>query len=178
MRLRLPLSLAGLTALTAIGGSLPPLRPPHLSWLPHIPPRSEKAQVRLCVNVTTCRRVCQFVGVLYVYKPIVAWRGLQRGVLTVPHALATRSRKHNTHHVFTNHIGVDPDIDMMPAIFLWAPSKALDHHFRKWQHFYALPLYSLIYATWRFNVSFSQLLPLQPPLHCVLLDRAFDIVCL
>eukprot|EP00038_Savillea_parva_P005896 m.160559 g.160559 ORF g.160559 m.160559 type:complete len:393 (-) comp11960_c0_seq1:258-1436(-) len=61
------------------------------------------------------------------------------------------SRKHNTHHVFTNHIGVDPDIDMMPAIFLWAPSKTLDHHFRRWQHFYALPLYSLIYATWRFN---------------------------
>lgn len=53
--------------------------------------------------------------------------------------------------MFTNHVGVDPDIDMMPAIFLWAPSKALDHHFRKWQHFYALPLYSLIYLTWRFN---------------------------
>eukprot|EP00036_Acanthoecidae_sp_10tr_P007913 CAMPEP_0182926686 /NCGR_PEP_ID=MMETSP0105_2-20130417/12210_1 /TAXON_ID=81532 ORGANISM="Acanthoeca-like sp., Strain 10tr" /NCGR_SAMPLE_ID=MMETSP0105_2 /ASSEMBLY_ACC=CAM_ASM_000205 /LENGTH=392 /DNA_ID=CAMNT_0025064587 /DNA_START=16 /DNA_END=1194 /DNA_ORIENTATION=- len=61
------------------------------------------------------------------------------------------SRKHNTHHVLTNHIGVDPDIDMMPAIFLWAPSKELDHHFRKWQHFYALPLYSLLYVTWRFN---------------------------
>jgi fatty acid desaturase len=25
------------------------------------------------------------------------------------------SAKHNTHHVMTNHVGVDPDIDLMPA---------------------------------------------------------------
>lgn len=59
------------------------------------------------------------------------------------------SRKHNTHHVFTNHVGIDPDIDMMPVLFLMAPSKALDSHLRKWQHFYALFAYSTLYYVWR-----------------------------
>eukprot|EP00040_Diaphanoeca_grandis_P010559 m.54106 g.54106 ORF g.54106 m.54106 type:complete len:400 (+) comp21867_c0_seq1:179-1378(+) len=61
------------------------------------------------------------------------------------------SRKHNTHHVMTNHVGVDPDIDLMPALFLMAPTKALDHHFRKYQHLYAAPLYMFLFALWRYN---------------------------
>ena len=31
------------------------------------------------------------------------------------------STKHNTHHVMTNHVGVDLDIDLMPTLFLLAP---------------------------------------------------------
>jgi fatty acid desaturase len=59
------------------------------------------------------------------------------------------STKHNTHHVMTNHVGVDPDIDLMPALFLWSPSKGLDSHMRRYQHLYAVPLYSLLYVSWR-----------------------------
>merc|ERR1719231_1602316 len=61
------------------------------------------------------------------------------------------SNKHNTHHILTNHVGGDPDIDMMPILFLMAPSKALDHHARRYQHIYAWPLYSLLYAAWRMS---------------------------
>jgi fatty acid desaturase len=59
------------------------------------------------------------------------------------------SRKHNTHHVMTNHLGVDPDIDLMPVFFLYAPTKACDSHLRKYQHLYAIPMYSLLYVLWR-----------------------------
>lgn len=59
------------------------------------------------------------------------------------------SRKHNAHHVLTNHIGADPDIDMMPFIFLWAPPKSLDHHLRKYQHLYFVVLYPVLYISWR-----------------------------
>ena len=41
------------------------------------------------------------------------------------------SRKHNTHHVVTNQVGLDPDIDNRPFLFLWAPPKEMDHHLRK-----------------------------------------------
>ena len=61
------------------------------------------------------------------------------------------SNKHNTHHVLTNHVGADPDIDMMPILFLMAPSKTLDHHARRWQHVYAWPVYGLLYYLWRWS---------------------------
>ncbi len=70
--------------------------------------------------------------------------------------------KHNTHHVITNTRTADPDINNQPFLFLWAPSKALDHHLRRYQHIYDIPLYSvcfihtrcslifqLLYASWR-----------------------------
>eukprot|EP00050_Salpingoeca_kvevrii_P005693 m.285149 g.285149 ORF g.285149 m.285149 type:complete len:384 (+) comp11309_c0_seq1:192-1343(+) len=59
------------------------------------------------------------------------------------------SDKHNTHHVLTNHKEHDPDIQMQPFLFLWAPSKSVDHHLRKYQHYYFLPLYSFLYVSWR-----------------------------
>eukprot|EP00052_Salpingoeca_macrocollata_P032966 m.6931 g.6931 ORF g.6931 m.6931 type:complete len:377 (+) comp4495_c0_seq1:53-1183(+) len=59
------------------------------------------------------------------------------------------SDKHNTHHVLTNHIGIDPDIHNQPFLFLWAPPKSVDHHLRKYQHLYFLPLYALLYVSWR-----------------------------
>jgi fatty acid desaturase len=49
----------------------------------------------------------------------------------------------------TNHVGVDPDIDLMPFLFIMPPNSAADTHMRKYQHFYALPLYSLLYVSWR-----------------------------
>ncbi len=59
------------------------------------------------------------------------------------------SHKHNTHHVLTNHVTLDPDIHNQPFLFLWAPSKFIDTHLRKYQHYYFLPLYSLLYVSWR-----------------------------
>lgn len=59
------------------------------------------------------------------------------------------SSKHNTHHVMTNHVGVDPDIDLMPAIFLLAPSLEYDSHYRKYQHYYTWVLYAFLYVAWR-----------------------------
>lgn len=59
------------------------------------------------------------------------------------------SAKHNTHHVLTNHIGEDPDIDLMPALYLMPPNSAADNHLRKYQHLYAWPLYSLLFISWR-----------------------------
>jgi len=61
------------------------------------------------------------------------------------------SRKHNTHHVFTNHIGIDPDIDMMPILFLMAPTKAMDTHLRKYQEYYAVPAYASLFLLWRWQ---------------------------
>lgn len=59
------------------------------------------------------------------------------------------SEKHNTHHVLTNHVTLDPDIHNQPFLFLWAPPKAVDHHLRKYQHYYFLPLYCFLYVSWR-----------------------------
>lgn len=61
------------------------------------------------------------------------------------------STKHNTHHVLTNHVGLDPDIDLMPFLFLSAPTPSAEMHLRKYQHIYAWPLYSLLYVAWRYS---------------------------
>lgn len=38
-----------------------------------------------------------------------------------------------------------------PLLFLWAPTRAMDHHLRKYQQYYFPLLYSLIYVSWRFE---------------------------
>jgi len=60
------------------------------------------------------------------------------------------SDKHNMHHALTNVVGVDEDLMVDPALFLWAPSKENDNPMlRKIQHWYwALP-YSSLFALWR-----------------------------
>lgn len=59
------------------------------------------------------------------------------------------SEKHNTHHVLTNHVGADPDIENRPFLFLWAPPKALDNVIRPFQHVYCVFLYCFLYVSWR-----------------------------
>eukprot|EP00730_Choanoeca_flexa_P000371 TRINITY_DN10171_c0_g1_i4.p1 TRINITY_DN10171_c0_g1~~TRINITY_DN10171_c0_g1_i4.p1 ORF type:complete len:387 (+),score=90.91 TRINITY_DN10171_c0_g1_i4:1156-2316(+) len=61
------------------------------------------------------------------------------------------SEKHNTHHVLTNHVNHDPDVHVQPILFLWAPTKAMDHALRKYQHLYFILPYSLLYASWRWE---------------------------
>jgi fatty acid desaturase len=59
------------------------------------------------------------------------------------------SEKHNTHHVFTNYIGVDADIENDPVFHLFFPDPKDDTIFRKMQHWYFVPVASLLYISWR-----------------------------
>lgn len=59
------------------------------------------------------------------------------------------SHKHNTHHVFTNHIGLDADIENDPVFHLFFPAPEDDTLFRKMQHWYFVPVASVLYISWR-----------------------------
>jgi fatty acid desaturase len=66
-------------------------------------------------------------------------------------AFSTRwwSNKHNTHHCYTNHVGIDSDIENDPVFHLFFPSEKNDVYFRKYQHLYFLPVASSIFVSWR-----------------------------
>jgi len=59
------------------------------------------------------------------------------------------SNKHNTHHVLTNQVGLDPDIHNEPLLFSFVPPPALDKHYRKYQPYYAPILYCFLFISWR-----------------------------
>lgn len=59
------------------------------------------------------------------------------------------SNKHNTHHVFTNYIGIDVDIENDPVFHLFFPDPKDDTFFRKMQHWYFIPVASILYFSWR-----------------------------
>jgi len=59
------------------------------------------------------------------------------------------SAKHNTHHVFTNYIGIDADIENDPVFHLFFPDPKDDTFFRKMQHWYFVPVASMLYFSWR-----------------------------
>jgi fatty acid desaturase len=59
------------------------------------------------------------------------------------------SNKHNTHHVFTNYIGLDADIENDPVFHLFFPTKDNDVFFRKMQHWYFVPVASVLYFSWK-----------------------------
>lgn len=61
------------------------------------------------------------------------------------------SHKHNTHHVYTNNVGIDADIANDPVFHLFFPSKDNDVWFRHYQHIYFVPVYSLLYLSWRWQ---------------------------
>ena len=61
------------------------------------------------------------------------------------------SHKHNTHHVYTNNIGIDTDIANDPVFHLFFPSKDRDVWFRAYQHWYFVPVYSFLYLSWRWQ---------------------------
>jgi fatty acid desaturase len=61
------------------------------------------------------------------------------------------SHKHNTHHVYTNNIGIDTDVANDPVFHLFFPSKDQDFWFRPYQHWYFVPVYSLLYLSWRWQ---------------------------
>jgi len=61
------------------------------------------------------------------------------------------SRKHNKHHAFPNTLGVDDDIALDPVFHLWLPDPEKDVANRRFQFLYFLPVYSLLYASWRYQ---------------------------
>jgi fatty acid desaturase len=61
------------------------------------------------------------------------------------------SEKHNTHHAHTNVIGIDEDIMVEPAIWLWAPDSARDRPWRRFQHLFFPLAFSLTFAIWRID---------------------------
>jgi fatty acid desaturase len=73
------------------------------------------------------------------------------GALFNGHSATWWSNKHNLHHACTNQVGVDEDIMADPFFFLWAPDPARDSRWRRLQHLYALPVYSVLFALWRLN---------------------------
>jgi len=82
-------------------------------------------------------------------KWCAAMRGF--GAIFNGHSASWWSNKHNLHHACTNQVGVDEDIMSDPFFFLWAPDPSRDSQWRRLQHWYCLPVYSILFALWRFN---------------------------
>jgi len=59
------------------------------------------------------------------------------------------SDKHNKHHVHTNQLGIDEDIQNDPILHLWIPQPEKDHSLRPYQHFYYHVVYAFLYVSWR-----------------------------
>jgi len=59
--------------------------------------------------------------------------------------------KHNRHHLSTNEVENDTDIQLMPFIYLWKPNKSTDAWNRKFQHMYFSALYSLLFVLWEIH---------------------------
>jgi len=72
------------------------------------------------------------------------------------------SHKHNTHHVFTNYIGIDADIENDPVFHLFFPDPKDDTIFRKMQHWYFVPVASVLYFSWRIQSIQANLASMDP----------------
>ena len=59
------------------------------------------------------------------------------------------SSKHNTHHVYTNHVGIDVDIENDPVFHLFYPDQGDDVFFRRFQHLYFVPVAAFLFVSWR-----------------------------
>jgi len=61
------------------------------------------------------------------------------------------SNKHNLHHLSTNEMDHDGDINLAPFIYLWAPKKEQDSWNRGIQHVYFSALYSILQIKWQYD---------------------------
>lgn len=59
------------------------------------------------------------------------------------------SAKHNKHHVHTNQMGIDDDIQNDPILHLWVPEAEKDHALRPYQHLYYHIVYAFLFFSWR-----------------------------
>mmetsp|Transcript_47851 Transcript_47851/g.108585 ORF Transcript_47851/g.108585 Transcript_47851/m.108585 type:complete len:490 (+) Transcript_47851:99-1568(+) len=82
------------------------------------------------------------------------WPSLMRGFGELGGGMSSTwwSDKHNMHHALTNVVGIDEDLMVDPALYLWAPNKENDNPIvRKIQHWYWPIPYSLLFAIWRID---------------------------
>lgn len=81
------------------------------------------------------------------------WCSLMRcfGQLGAGLSVTWWSDKHNLHHAVTNVVGVDEDVMVDPALYLWAPDPKNDSPLRKIQHLYFMLPYSLLFMIWRID---------------------------
>lgn len=63
--------------------------------------------------------------------------------------------KHTLHHLSTNEIAYDSDIQLFPFIYLWKPLKSQDAWNRKFQHIYFTILYSILQLKWQFDGTYT-----------------------
>lgn len=56
--------------------------------------------------------------------------------------------KHNTHHAFPNRKEHDSDIHNEPILYLWINPEC-DGWYRRFQHYYYMFVYSMLYVSWR-----------------------------
>lgn len=61
------------------------------------------------------------------------------------------SEKHNRHHLSTNEVDYDGDIQLFPFIYLWVPKKHEDSWNRAIQHIYFSALYSILQIKWQYD---------------------------
>jgi len=61
------------------------------------------------------------------------------------------STKHNLHHLSTNEMDHDGDINLAPFIYLWTPNKEQDSWNRGIQHVYFSALYSILQIKWQLD---------------------------
>jgi len=61
------------------------------------------------------------------------------------------SNKHNLHHLSTNEMDHDGDINLAPFIYLWTPKKNEDNWNRGIQHVYFSALYSILQIKWQYD---------------------------
>jgi fatty acid desaturase len=59
------------------------------------------------------------------------------------------SNKHNTHHVYTNYLGIDVDIENDPVFHLFFPAAKNDVFYRRFQHIYFPFAMSFLYISWK-----------------------------
>lgn len=74
--------------------------------------------------------------------------GISLGGLVNGFSTAWWDHKHNTHHVYPNRKEYDSDIHNEPILYLWL-NQEVDSWNRKYQHYYYLAVYSMLYASWR-----------------------------
>ncbi|KAK3282634.1 hypothetical protein CYMTET_9631 [Cymbomonas tetramitiformis] len=69
------------------------------------------------------------------------------------HGAGWWSEKHNLHHCFTNHEGLDRDVAMEPVFWLRSPDESgrADHPLRKFQHLYSVPMLAIVFWLWRYQ---------------------------
>jgi delta8-fatty-acid desaturase len=69
-------------------------------------------------------------------------------ILTIGISPTWWGAKHTLHHLSTNELDHDSDIQLFPYLYLWKPAKETDIWNRRFQHIYFTVLYSTLQLNW------------------------------